>query len=124
MRRGMSAMPSRTMSRATVPHVASARRPEAPAGRTCSQRAGSLGWKRQILAQHFRVPRRDPEQCQRRPFGRPSSLFPIPQRMNAYGERLREFFLCEASETPKGDDEVTFDRRMLRRLRAYARGPR
>jgi len=25
-------------------------------------------------------------------------------------------------ETPKGDDEVTFDRRMLRRLRAYARG--
>ena len=27
-------------------------------------------------------------------------------------------------ETPKGDDEVTFDRRMLRRLRAYARGPR
>lgn len=24
-------------------------------------------------------------------------------------------------ETPKGDDEVTFDRRMLRRLRAYAR---
>lgn len=27
-------------------------------------------------------------------------------------------------ETPKGDDEFTFDRRMLRRLRAYARGPR
>jgi hypothetical protein len=27
-------------------------------------------------------------------------------------------------ETPKGDDEVTFDRRMLRRLRAYARPPR
>ncbi len=27
-------------------------------------------------------------------------------------------------ETPKGDDEVTQDRRMLRRLRAYARRPR
>ena len=27
-------------------------------------------------------------------------------------------------ETPKGDDMVTNDRRMLRRLRAYARGPR
>jgi deoxyribonuclease-4 len=27
-------------------------------------------------------------------------------------------------ETPKGDDLVTNDRRMLRRLRAYARGPR
>jgi hypothetical protein len=27
-------------------------------------------------------------------------------------------------ETPKGDDEVTFDRRMLRRLRAYARTAR
>jgi deoxyribonuclease IV len=27
-------------------------------------------------------------------------------------------------ETPKGDDEVTQDRRMLRRLRAYARPPR
>jgi len=25
-------------------------------------------------------------------------------------------------ETPKGDDEVTNDRKMLRRLRAYARG--
>jgi deoxyribonuclease-4 len=25
-------------------------------------------------------------------------------------------------ETPKGDDEFTQDRRMLRRLRAYARG--
>jgi hypothetical protein len=24
-------------------------------------------------------------------------------------------------ETPKGDDEVTLDRKMLRRLRAYAR---
>jgi hypothetical protein len=24
-------------------------------------------------------------------------------------------------ETPKGDDEITEDRRMLRRLRAYAR---
>jgi hypothetical protein len=27
-------------------------------------------------------------------------------------------------ETPKGDDLVTLDRRMLRRLRAYARPPR
>jgi deoxyribonuclease-4 len=27
-------------------------------------------------------------------------------------------------ETPKGDDPVKTDRRMLRRLRAYARGPR
>jgi hypothetical protein len=27
-------------------------------------------------------------------------------------------------ETPKGDDDVTCDRRMLRRLRAYARGRR
>src|SRR5207244_10763961 len=27
-------------------------------------------------------------------------------------------------ETPKGDDPVLHDRRMLRRLRAYARGPR
>jgi hypothetical protein len=27
-------------------------------------------------------------------------------------------------ETPKGDDEVTLDRRMLRRLRAYARAAR
>ncbi len=25
-------------------------------------------------------------------------------------------------ETPKGDDMVTLDRKMLRRLRAYARG--
>ena len=27
-------------------------------------------------------------------------------------------------ETPKGDDEVTNDRKMLRRLRGYARGVR
>ena len=27
-------------------------------------------------------------------------------------------------ETPKGDDWMRHDRRMLRRLRAYARGPR
>ena len=27
-------------------------------------------------------------------------------------------------ETPKGDEPVRHDRRMLRRLRAYARGPR
>ena len=27
-------------------------------------------------------------------------------------------------ETPKGEDEFTLDRRMLRRLRAYARPPR
>jgi hypothetical protein len=27
-------------------------------------------------------------------------------------------------ETPKGDDDVTFDRRMLRRLRAYGRATR
>ena len=27
-------------------------------------------------------------------------------------------------ETPKGDDGITADRKMLRRLRRYARGPR
>ena len=36
--------------------------------------------------------------------------------------RLRE--VIKIIETPKGDDPVRHDRRMLRRLRAYARGPR
>jgi deoxyribonuclease-4 len=36
----------------------------------------------------------------------------------------RFFQIPKILETPKGDDPVTMDRKMLRRLRAYARGPR
>jgi deoxyribonuclease-4 len=50
------------------------------------------------------------------------SLGPVPFRriMRDPGfERIPKVI-----ETPKGDDGITLDRRMLRRLRAYARGPR
>ncbi len=50
------------------------------------------------------------------------SLGPEPFRRIMRDRRFRS--VMKLIETPKGDDEVTFDRRMLRRLRAYARGPR
>jgi deoxyribonuclease IV len=50
------------------------------------------------------------------------SLGPEPFRRIMRDARFRK--VMKVIETPKGDDEVTFDRRMLRRLRAYARGPR
>jgi deoxyribonuclease-4 len=50
------------------------------------------------------------------------SLGPEPFRRIMRDPRFRS--VMKVIETPKGDDEITFDRRMLRRLRAYARGPR
>jgi deoxyribonuclease-4 len=50
------------------------------------------------------------------------SLGPEPFRRIMRDPRLRS--MMKLIETPKGDDEVTFDRRMLRRLRAYARAAR
>ena len=50
------------------------------------------------------------------------SLGPEPFRRIMRDRRFRR--VMKVIETPKGDDEVTFDRRMLRRLRAYARPPR
>lgn len=48
------------------------------------------------------------------------SLGPEPFRRIMRDPRLRR--IPKLLETPKGDDEVSNDRRMLRRLRAYARG--
>jgi deoxyribonuclease IV len=48
------------------------------------------------------------------------SLGPEPFRRIMRDPRFAR--VAKILETPKGDDEVTFDRRMLRRLRAYARG--
>ena len=48
------------------------------------------------------------------------SLGPEPFRRIMRDHRLRG--IAKLLETPKGDDEVTNDRKMLRRLRAYARG--
>jgi deoxyribonuclease IV len=50
------------------------------------------------------------------------SLGPEPFRRLMRDPRFRR--VMKVIETPKGDDEVTFDRRMLRRLRAYGREPR
>ena len=50
------------------------------------------------------------------------SLGPEPFRRVMRDSRFRK--VMKVIETPKGDDQVTCDRRMLRRLRAYARGPR
>lgn len=50
------------------------------------------------------------------------SLGPAPFRRIMRDPRFAG--VIKVIETPKGDDEVTCDRRMLRRLRAYARGPR
>jgi len=50
------------------------------------------------------------------------SLGPEPFRRIMRDPRFRK--VMKVIETPKGDDDVTCDRRMLRRLRAYARGPR
>jgi deoxyribonuclease-4 len=50
------------------------------------------------------------------------SLGPEPFRRIMRDPRLRS--VMKLIETPKGDDEFTFDRRMLRRLRAYARAAR
>jgi deoxyribonuclease IV len=50
------------------------------------------------------------------------SLGPAPFRRIMRDPRFRK--VMKVIETPKGDDEVVADRRMLRRLRAYARGPR
>jgi deoxyribonuclease-4 len=50
------------------------------------------------------------------------SLGPEPFRRIMCDPRFRS--VMKVIETPKGDDEVTFDRRMLRRLRAYARAAR
>ncbi|HEX2450033.1 MAG TPA: deoxyribonuclease IV [Gemmatimonadales bacterium] len=49
------------------------------------------------------------------------SLGPGPFRRIMTDPRFRR--LIRILETPKGADEVTMDRKMLRRLRAYARGP-
>jgi len=48
------------------------------------------------------------------------SLGPEPFRRIMKDARFRQ--VIKVLETPKGDDMVTNDRRMLRRLRAYARG--
>lgn len=48
------------------------------------------------------------------------SLGPAPFRRIMRDPRFAG--VMKILETPKGDDEVTLDRRMLRRLRAYARG--
>ncbi len=50
------------------------------------------------------------------------SLGPEPFRRIMRDPRFRR--VMKVIETPKGDDEFTLDRRMLRRLRAYARTPR
>jgi deoxyribonuclease-4 len=50
------------------------------------------------------------------------ALGPEPFRRIMRDARFRK--VMKVIETPKGDDEFTCDRRMLRRLRAYARGPR
>jgi deoxyribonuclease IV len=50
------------------------------------------------------------------------SLGPEPFRRIMRDPRFRS--VMKVIETPKGDDEFTFDRRMLRRLRAYARAAR
>jgi len=50
------------------------------------------------------------------------SLGAEPFRRIMRDERFRD--VIKVLETPKGDDMVTNDRRMLRRLRAYARGGR
>jgi deoxyribonuclease-4 len=50
------------------------------------------------------------------------SLGPEPFRRLMRDPRFEQ--VVKVIETPKGDDEVTLDRRMMRRLRAYARGPR
>jgi deoxyribonuclease IV len=50
------------------------------------------------------------------------SLGPEPFRRIMRDPRFRS--VMKVIETPKGDDEFTYDRRMLRRLRAYARLPR
>jgi deoxyribonuclease-4 len=50
------------------------------------------------------------------------SLGPEPFRRIMRDPRFAS--VMKVIETPKGDDEVTFDRRMLRRLRAYARAAR
>jgi deoxyribonuclease-4 len=50
------------------------------------------------------------------------SLGPEPFRRIMRDRRFSR--VMKVIETPKGDDEVILDRRMLRRLRAYARGPR
>ena len=47
-----------------------------------------------------------------------------PQPFRRIMRDLRFEQVVKVIETPKGDDDVTVDRRMLRRLRAYARGPR
>jgi len=50
------------------------------------------------------------------------TLGPEPFRRIMRDPRFRS--VMKVIETPKGDDEFTLDRRMLRRLRAYARPPR
>ncbi|HEX2219790.1 MAG TPA: deoxyribonuclease IV [Gemmatimonadales bacterium] len=50
------------------------------------------------------------------------SLGPEPFRRIMRDPRFGS--VMKVIETPKGDDQVTLDRRMLRRLRAYGRGPR
>jgi deoxyribonuclease IV len=50
------------------------------------------------------------------------SLGPEPFRRIMRDSRFRP--VMKVIETPKGDDEFTFDRRMLRRLRAYGRAAR
>ena len=46
------------------------------------------------------------------------SLGPVPFRRIMTDRRFRQ--IIKILETPKGDDEVTADRKMLRRLRRYA----
>src|SRR2546422_2229853 len=53
-----------------------------------------------------------------------STLFPYTTLFRSIMREPRFAGVIKIIETPKGDDPVRHDRRMLRRLRAYARGPR
>ena len=50
------------------------------------------------------------------------TIGPAPFRWIMRDVRLAH--VIKIIETPKGDDPIRHDRRMLKRLRAYARGPR
>ncbi len=62
------------------------------------------GRSSQILAEHPRVPCCDPQQRKGRPLGASPTLLPIPQRVNADTQRLRELLLCQASKPTESDD--------------------
>ncbi len=85
-------------------------------------------WERTIGFQHLRCLHLNDSKT---PFGSrrdrhelvgEGSLGPEPFRRIMRDPKLRS--VMKVIETPKGDDEITFDRRMLRRLRAYGRPAR